>query len=538
MLTCLRPTEYQFKEPKLQPKRKFILISKKQKNASPSKTIYVTPEDCKKEYVRYKLGVKVVDHLSWFEKMDQINKIKSDSYWIYHKVLRSSEEDTFENIHHFDQLDWWYSMPPIHQLQLSFLHIFDTRDVYVRVVKYDQQNHIIYKMYTKMCELGYIKYDNYYDWIDEVCCFMKCPFHMYDLSWPVSHDPPMPYEIKMKIDGLHKYYYAEINESLQDQVKKIVIAGQSGETQYEYKIVTDTVTQYVKEVIGDEQSSMMTITYTNGTEKVVQASYKVVKKSQTVVNISTDKNNQIIVDTKNMMHEEYAQIGYKVGRSIDGEHQCIIKLGLLKESRIANDGGSKFRCSTAKVLSIGLCQEIKDHQVMTFCDALAVSSYDPNFLYVLGHTVSVPNFDQNLTSVCVPGIHFFMDVIGAINYMCSSLKIENIEDIKQHTFNQSLEHLIMLHSSIKLIPEAPPKMLEAPPKMLEAPPKMLEAPPKMLEAPPKMLEAPPKMLEAPHVTVATPSTAPEAPKVPSTAPEAPKVPSTAPEAPKVPSTTP
>ena len=47
----------------------------------------------------------------------------------------------------------------------------------------------------------------------------------------------------------------------------------------------------------------------------------------------------------------------------------------------------------------------------------AVSSYDNNFVYRKGETVSIPDFDEDRFEECAPGIHFFMDIADANNYL-------------------------------------------------------------------------------------------------------------------------
>lgn len=41
---------------------------------------------------------------------------------------------------------------------------------------------------------------------------------------------------------------------------------------------------------------------------------------------------------------------------------------------------------------------------------------DKNFVYTVGATVEVPDFDDNRWSECAPGIHFFIDRRAAVEY--------------------------------------------------------------------------------------------------------------------------
>ena len=44
------------------------------------------------------------------------------------------------------------------------------------------------------------------------------------------------------------------------------------------------------------------------------------------------------------------------------------------------------------------------------------SDHDKNFVYTVGDTVEVPDFDDNMWSECAPGIHFFIDRRAAVEY--------------------------------------------------------------------------------------------------------------------------
>ena len=44
------------------------------------------------------------------------------------------------------------------------------------------------------------------------------------------------------------------------------------------------------------------------------------------------------------------------------------------------------------------------------------SNYDPNFVYTVGATVEVSDFDDNRWSECAQGIHFFIDRRAAVEY--------------------------------------------------------------------------------------------------------------------------
>ena len=71
----------------------------------------------------------------------------------------------------------------------------------------------------------------------------------------------------------------------------------------------------------------------------------------------------------------------------------------------------KCRCSKAKVISItnlnGSNSQTKE----------AISKKDNSFVYKIGDTVEVADFDTNRWNECSTGIHFFMTREEAVNYI-------------------------------------------------------------------------------------------------------------------------
>jgi hypothetical protein len=48
---------------------------------------------------------------------------------------------------------------------------------------------------------------------------------------------------------------------------------------------------------------------------------------------------------------------------------------------------------------------------------IAYSKYDVDFVYKIGETIQVDNFEENRFVECAPGIHFFINKQEAIEYM-------------------------------------------------------------------------------------------------------------------------
>ena len=89
-------------------------------------------------------------------------------------------------------------------------------------------------------------------------------------------------------------------------------------------------------------------------------------------------------------------------------HPALVKLEIPEDAR-RSSFGRKCRCDKAKVLGI----ETFDGKPLT----TAYSFYDNSFVYEVGKTVSVPNFDENRWHECAPGIHFFMTEKEARRYV-------------------------------------------------------------------------------------------------------------------------
>lgn len=110
--------------------------------------------------------------------------------------------------------------------------------------------------------------------------------------------------------------------------------------------------------------------------------------------------------------EEGSFIGYKKGlHSFHGNLEfVIIKLQIPAEAKRSSATSLKCRCNKAKVLSI---ESIHNKEQFT----TAVSKYDNSFVYTVGETVSVNNFDENRWNECSTGIHFFINREEAENYV-------------------------------------------------------------------------------------------------------------------------
>ena len=88
----------------------------------------------------------------------------------------------------------------------------------------------------------------------------------------------------------------------------------------------------------------------------------------------------------------------------------IVKLKICEDAERSSSTSLKCRCSKAEVLEIqNLDGSVAD--ITEIC-----SNYDKNFIYKVGETVEVKDFDKYRWNECSTGIHFFIDRNMAVIY--------------------------------------------------------------------------------------------------------------------------
>lgn len=90
--------------------------------------------------------------------------------------------------------------------------------------------------------------------------------------------------------------------------------------------------------------------------------------------------------------------------------QLIVKLLIPYNAKRSSGTGRKCRCDEAVVLAI---ENLDGTQANT---DYAVSIYYEQFVYKIGKTVSVLNFNENRFVECTEGIHFFINRQQAVEY--------------------------------------------------------------------------------------------------------------------------
>lgn len=106
--------------------------------------------------------------------------------------------------------------------------------------------------------------------------------------------------------------------------------------------------------------------------------------------------------------EEGAFIGWKQAR-VERSY-VIVKLEIPASAKRSSATSRKCRCDKAKVL------EIYNFDGTVAKERKCYASYDNYFIYEVGKTVKVDDFDEDRWKECARGIHFFMNRQEAIDY--------------------------------------------------------------------------------------------------------------------------
>ena len=108
--------------------------------------------------------------------------------------------------------------------------------------------------------------------------------------------------------------------------------------------------------------------------------------------------------------EKGSFIGYKSAIT-ERRRIGVVELLIPENAKRSSATSRKCRCSKAKVLSITSIDGAVNY-------SLAHSVFDENFIYRVGETVEVKDFDENRWDECSTGIHFFITRGEAASYYC------------------------------------------------------------------------------------------------------------------------
>ena len=116
-----------------------------------------------------------------------------------------------------------------------------------------------------------------------------------------------------------------------------------------------------------------------------------------------------LIDAKNidfpiLCPEKGSFIGFKKANGL------IVELEIPSDALRSSATTRKCRCSKAKVISITNLDGSPS-------DVISIpSSWDSNFIYTIGDTIEVADFDTNRWNDCAPGIHFFITRQEAVDF--------------------------------------------------------------------------------------------------------------------------
>ena len=107
--------------------------------------------------------------------------------------------------------------------------------------------------------------------------------------------------------------------------------------------------------------------------------------------------------------EEGDFIGWKKAKVSRGN--VIVKLSIPADAKRSSATSRKCRCNKAKVL------EIYNIDGTVAIERKCHSCRDRYFIYEVGKTVEVDDFNEDRWNECSQGIHFFINRQEAINYL-------------------------------------------------------------------------------------------------------------------------
>ena len=106
--------------------------------------------------------------------------------------------------------------------------------------------------------------------------------------------------------------------------------------------------------------------------------------------------------------EKGSFIGYKKANATN-LRKVIVELKITDDAKRSSATSRKCRCDKAEVISITSLDGSEHYKK-------AVSSRDSEFVYEVGKTVQVNDFDDNGWNECSTGIHFFITRDEAVKY--------------------------------------------------------------------------------------------------------------------------
>ena len=121
-------------------------------------------------------------------------------------------------------------------------------------------------------------------------------------------------------------------------------------------------------------------------------------------NLSGAKYNENTAFLALQCPEAGSFVGYKICQD-----SKIVKLLITEDSKRSSATTRKCRASKVKVLEITNIENTEKYET-------AISKHDAGFIYEVGKTIEIENFDEDRWNECSPGIHFFITRDEAVQY--------------------------------------------------------------------------------------------------------------------------
>jgi hypothetical protein len=125
------------------------------------------------------------------------------------------------------------------------------------------------------------------------------------------------------------------------------------------------------------------------------------------------------------------RIGYKAANTLD-DQPCIVVLSIPERAQVASKIREiKVRTNIAHVIGIERLQYREGKVFLMNSGENEATSivYCKDFIYRVGETIQISDFDGNMDEVCVPGIHFYWDRINPFSHFKGEMKISDSKDI-------------------------------------------------------------------------------------------------------------
>lgn len=195
--------------------------------------------------------------------------------------------------------------------------------------------------------------------------------------------------------------YADIKEIYNfivpsDDARKII---ESGNT-----IITNYGMSYSKTVINiygrDEKQAVTKFTNTESQENPVEMTLK----NNSVLELKIDNR---VIDLDDIIGYKIASVTYN-----NEEHCCLLHLKIPKHACIATSDNMKYRCDKMIPTNVFIMidGELKEIEANT-CKS---SIHNSDFTYYINKLCIEPNFNGDLSEVCLPGLHYYLSRDKAI----------------------------------------------------------------------------------------------------------------------------